>query len=666
MSSGSHGYRPDIDGLRALAVVSVCVFHAFPALLPGGFVGVDVFFVISGFLITSILQKDLQEGRFSLATFYARRVRRIFPSLLITLALVLALGWYVCLDDEYQQVGKHVLASASFTSNLLYYLESGYFDVVAERKPLLNLWSLAVEEQFYIVWPLLLFAVRRRQLSFVAWISALTVLSLLASELLVWLKPAASFFMPFSRFWELAAGGLTAYGLSRGSWRLSGAGASVLALAGLALVVSSCLWMDRNFAFPGVWAIPPVAGAILLIVSAESPINRHLMSSPPLVWIGLISYPLYLLHWPLLTFVRIVTPSPTAIEILGCLALALAMSYLLYRAVETPVRRRGAWLAVAVCVASLAAFALVGGAIHAGRGLPGRAVVAMNRTLASGHDGGEAGIPVGRDCGPLGPHPSSADLGCVVDLRDLPRFVLIGDSKAMALVAGLMRTSSPGMRWAYVGGTASDGAPSAPVLSDHEIYARHRDATADIVDYVSSRPHVEVVAIAMATRTLFDLRTDRTLAGLPDSPHAEMAHVGLGTTVRRLVEAGKKVVLVIDNPTLPHPHTCLERRTAIDGLNELLSVEEKNGPCRIAIDEHLALSAQYRHVLERIAGTHGVDKVGIFDTVPVLCEAQRGACYSIREGRMLYGNTDHVSDFAAGLIGFELNRFVGRSAYAGP
>lgn len=662
MSSGAHGYRPDIDGLRALAVLVVCVFHAFPAMLPGGFVGVDVFFVISGFLITSILHKDMQGGTFSLATFYARRVRRIFPSLLFTLVLVLALGWFVCLDDEYRQVGKHVVASATFTSNLVYYLESGYFDAAAESKPLLNLWSLAVEEQFYIVWPLLLFLVHRRTWSFIAWVSALAGLSLLVSEMLLWYRPAASFFMPFSRFWELAAGGLAAYCLSRGMWRLSGVRASVLALSGLALILSSCLWLDPTVAFPGVWAIPPVAGALLLIIAVDSPVNRRFLSSPPLVWLGLISYPLYLLHWPLLTFVRIVTPNPSATEILVCMALAVALSYLLLRVVETPVRRRGGRSAVGVCVLALAVLALIGSAVLAGKGLPERDVVSMNLTLASGLDGGEAGIPLRRDCEQLGHHPASAALECVVDLRDPPRYVLIGDSKAMALAAGLMRTSSPGMRWAFVRGTASDGAPAAPVLSGHVLFARHRDATENIVDYVSSLPHIEVVAIAVATRTLFDLRTDRTIAGLPESPHAEMAHAGLGTTVRRLVEAGKKVVLVVDNPTLPHPHSCLERRTAIAGLNALLAVEEKNGPCYISIGEHLTLSAQYLKVLERIAGTHGADRVAVFDTVPVLCEPSRGGCFSVREGRMLYGNTDHVSDFAAGLVGSELNRFVGQGA----
>lgn len=668
MSSRSidHSYRPDIDGLRALAIFPVCFFHAFPDLLPGGFIGVDVFFVISGFLITSILQRDLQTGQFSVASFYARRVRRIFPSLLFTLALVLVLGWFVCLDDEYRQVGKHVVASATFTSNLVYYLESGYFDAAAESKPLLNLWSLAVEEQFYIVWPLLLFLVHRRKWSFIAWVSALAGLSLLASELLLWFRPAASFFMPFTRFWELAAGGLAAYCLSRGMWRVTGGQAFALALTGLALIVSSCLWLNPTIAFPGAWAIPPVAGALLLIVAVDSPVNRCFLSSPPVVWLGLISYPLYLLHWPLLTFVRIVTPNPSATEILVCMTVAVALSYLLLRVVETPVRRRGGRSAVVFCVVALAVLALLGGAIISGKGLPERDVVSMNLTLASGLDGRDAGIPLRRDCEQLGLHPASAQLDCVVDLRDPPRYVLIGDSKAMALAAGLMRTSSPGMRWAFVRGTASDGAPAAPVLSAHALFARHRDATGNIVDYVSSLPQIEVVAIAVATRTLFDLRTDRTIAGLPQSPHAEMAHAGLGTTVSRLVEAGKKVVLVVDNPTLPHPHSCLERRTAIPSLNALLSVEEKNGPCHISISEHRTLSAQYLGVLERIVATHGADRVTIFDTVPVLCDSTRGGCFSVRDGRMLYGNTDHVSDFAAGLIGTELNRFVGQEAHARP
>lgn len=661
MPGHAHAYRPDIDGLRALAVLSVCIFHAFPTWLPGGFVGVDVFFVISGFLITSILQKDLQTGRYSLAGFYARRVRRIFPSLLTSLALVLALGWFICLDDEYREVGKHVVASASFTSNLIYFLESGYFDHAAESKPLLNLWSLAVEEQFYIVWPLLLAAIWRRQRSFVAWVSVLAGLSLLISETLVWLKPSASFYMPFSRFWELAAGGLTAHALASGRIRLSGRLGSVVSLSGLALIVCSFLWLDRSFAFPGVWALPPVLGAVLLIVTSGSSINRRLMSAPVLVWFGLLSYPLYLLHWPLLTFVRIATPMPSATDLVMCLLVALAMSYLLYRFVETPVRVHGGRLSIAICMGVLAALTLAGAAIYFFQGLPERPVVSMNRSLSSGRDGGDAGFPTGRDCAPLGEHPAAADLECVADLRDQIRLVLIGDSKAMALASGLMRTSIPGMRWAYVGGTASDGAPAAPLLSPYARHERHRDATEHIVEYVSSLRQVDVVAVAVATRTLFDLRSDRTIADLPDSPHAETAYVGLGNVVSRLVAAGKRVVLVVDNPTLPYPQNCLERRTALDGLNALLSLAEKNRPCRIGIDEHLQSSAQYRRVLERIRSDHPAGEVTVFDTLSVLCDQKRGGCYSIRDGRMLYGNTDHVSDHAAGLIGEKLNRaLVGR------
>jgi peptidoglycan/LPS O-acetylase OafA/YrhL len=157
-------YRPDIDGLRAVAVLAVVMFHAFPSLLPGGFVGVDIFFVISGYLITNILLSELEVGRFSLASFYARRIRRIFPALLLVLIFCYAIGWFSLFKDEYKQLGKHIVAGAGFVANLTFWNEAGYFDSAADTKPLLHLWSLGVEEQFYIIWPLILgFAFRRRK-----------------------------------------------------------------------------------------------------------------------------------------------------------------------------------------------------------------------------------------------------------------------------------------------------------------------------------------------------------------------------------------------------------------------------------------------------------------------------------------------------------------------
>ena len=196
-------YRADIDGLRALAVLSVVVFHAFPGVMPGGFIGVDIFFVISGFLISTILLENLGRGTFSFAEFYSRRIRRIFPALLVVLSASYAFGWFALLPDEFMQLGKNIAAGAGFVSNFLLWSESGYFDTAAEVKPLLHLWSLGIEEQFYIVWPLLLWAVARLRLNALTVIIVLASISFMLNVDVVRNNAIAAFYSPQTRCWEL-------------------------------------------------------------------------------------------------------------------------------------------------------------------------------------------------------------------------------------------------------------------------------------------------------------------------------------------------------------------------------------------------------------------------------------------------------------------------------
>ena len=214
-------YRPDIDGLRAVAVLSVVAFHAFPAWMKGGFIGVDVFFVISGFLISTIIFGSLERGTFSFADFYARRIKRIFPALILVLSLSLIFGWFSLLPDELNQLGKHVVAGAGFVSNFVLWSESGYFDNSADTKPLLHLWSLGIEEQFYIVWPFLLWGAWKRQLNFFVVIISLLIGSFILNIWLIHTNPVATFYSPLARFWELLCGSLLALYLLRRSKSIS-------------------------------------------------------------------------------------------------------------------------------------------------------------------------------------------------------------------------------------------------------------------------------------------------------------------------------------------------------------------------------------------------------------------------------------------------------------
>ena len=250
-------YRPDIDGLRAVAVSLVVLYHAFPNQLPGGYVGVDIFFVISGYLITQILARELQEGTFSIARFYERRVRRIFPALLVVLIAVILAGGALFLPLEYQQLGLDAFAAAAFVSNIASLMHSGYFDVASSSKPLLHLWSLGIEEQFYLAWPLiLLFIHRLRQPAGLA-VAILALLSFLANIWLIGTFPIATFYLPFTRAWELLAGALLALLPNE---RSSQATANVLSIAGILLIGAAAWLLNSKEPFSGMVGVATGGG----------------------------------------------------------------------------------------------------------------------------------------------------------------------------------------------------------------------------------------------------------------------------------------------------------------------------------------------------------------------------------------------------------------------
>src|ERR1700756_2738819 len=300
-------YRPDIDGLRAIAVGAVLAFHTFPNIFKGGFVGVDVFFVISGFLISGIIVDDIEEDRFSYFDFYKRRIRRIFPALLTVIAATLIVGWYVLLPDEFRRVGKDLAAGAGFATNFILWGEAGYFDAASDTKPLLHLWSLAIEEQFYIVWPLVLGLVWKRQRGLLLAPLSIASVSFAYNVFSIQQHHAdAAFYSPLSRFWELMLGGVLAYLVRQKAQWLSGF-RGLQAAFGLLLIAISIFFLNKVAAFPGFWALVPTLGAFFVIsAGGYNWIGKRILGNPIMVGVGLISYPLYLWHWPILAFAKIV------------------------------------------------------------------------------------------------------------------------------------------------------------------------------------------------------------------------------------------------------------------------------------------------------------------------------------------------------------------------
>ena len=360
----SEEYRSDIDGLRGLAVLAVLGFHADVSLFRGGFIGVDVFFAISGYLISGIIFRALEKGSFSFAEFYARRINRIFPALVVVLLAVVVLGWPILYPGEFKALGRHVVAGAAFVSNLALWSEAGYFD--SANKPLLHMWSLGVEEQFYLLWPVLGVIAWKKQWNLRFLLAAIIAVSFLLNLIAIQTSRGnAAFFSPVTRFWEILSGGA----LFVWSWEGSGAQSrplsrfrkDVLSVAGAAALILSLLIVSRNTPWPGWLALIPVAGTLSLLgAGRDAVVNRLLLSQRWLVAVGLISYPLYLWHWPLMVYARLVNDAPVSpAGRIGLMALSLILAALTYLYVEKPIRftpgrrRKALYLLPAMAVAAL-------------------------------------------------------------------------------------------------------------------------------------------------------------------------------------------------------------------------------------------------------------------------------------------------------------------------
>jgi peptidoglycan/LPS O-acetylase OafA/YrhL len=358
-------YRPDIDGLRAVAVLSVIGFHAFPSWFRGGFIGVDIFFVISGFLITTILLKSFDHDQFNLVEFYSRRIKRIFPALILVLAAAYAVGWLVLFAFEYKNLGKHIAASAGFVANFVLWNEAGYFDSSAETKPLLHLWSLGIEEQFYILWPLLLYLAWKCRFNLLLVSVFILFFSFVLNVYTVKDDVVAGYYSPLTRFWELLTGGMLAYislyrpvlsaalaghlyargKTERGAARLlSGATFSNMKSTAGVLLIAGAIWtLDKQKAFPGWWALLPTMGAVLIISAGPNAwLNRRLLTRRTIVGVGLISYPLYLWHWPLLSFAHILDGGATTPQAaFMAIMVSILLAWLTYSLVEKRIRSGG-------------------------------------------------------------------------------------------------------------------------------------------------------------------------------------------------------------------------------------------------------------------------------------------------------------------------------------
>jgi peptidoglycan/LPS O-acetylase OafA/YrhL len=438
-------YRPEIDGLRAMAVLPVILFHAGIPGFPGGFVGVDVFFVISGYLITSILMAETSAGSFSIMRFYERRARRILPALFAVLAVCIPFAVLWMLPEQLRGFSASLGSVLVFLSNIYFMGQVSYFAPAAELQPLLHTWSLAVEEQYYLIFPLVVFwSMRRGSRRLLVVTLGLTLASLAFSEWGLRQDAERNFFFTLSRFWELGVGSLCAVLLSgRGPWRHEG-----LALAGIGLTLAPVFLYTAAMPFAGLWALVPVGGAALVVLcAAQGTLAARILSLGPVAGIGLISYSAYLVHQPIFAFARIRSPEELGIPALLLLSgLSLALGWLSWRFVERPFRgqrpailpARGRYFLA--CGSVAAALMGVAFTMWANDGFPGRATERY-----AGEIGGEAFTQYGErfaDCQPEAARQAVAryERGrrCLQNRPDvMPTVVVFGDSHAEHLFYGV-------------------------------------------------------------------------------------------------------------------------------------------------------------------------------------------------------------------------------------
>ena len=635
-------YRPDIDGLLAFAVLSVVLFHAFPHLVPGGFVGVDVFFVISGYLITQLILAEIASNTFSISKFYARRIKRIFPALVLVLGFSLLAGW-VCLNAlEYQQLGFHAATSAVFISNFQFIREAGYFDNAADTKPLLHLWSLSIEEQFYVLWPVMLLALQKTK-RFIGLILLALIAVSLGYSLYLWQigDMVRDFYSPFSRFWELWLGGLLACMSSAHSHEKQPF-KTVAAWSGSGLMFGSVLFFNDRLPFPSYWALLPTAGAALIIYAGpSSSINRYLLAAKPIVYIGLISYPLYLWHWPLLSLARIIysqTPPEGVRWIL--LGISMLLAVLTYRLIERPIRfTKNYPKAIYVLLAAMFCILLMGHLINKNHGLkfrhseklnadPNTLVLGANRQLLK------------KECG-VKQETQHLFHSCFTDGKNaLPQYAVLGDSKAEALAYSLIETSNQNQSWVMMGDVVVLGGDASPV--NQAAFAA-----------LEKNKDLQVIVLANALRGLFPLDSETGLIA-KEIPTADIVQkVAIYTDrIQRWQRQGLKIVFVIDNPTLPDPNSCLSGGlTSSDLLNTVLK-RVANPNCKIKYSDHVQGTSAYQHFIQLLKQQN--PSLLIYDPLPVLCDTANDVCTISKNGQFLYSYGDHISDVGGRLIAHQL------------
>jgi len=636
--SKKNNYRPDIDGLRAVAVLAVIIFHCFPYHLSGGFLGVDVFFAISGYVIALTLFDDHDNGLFSIFRFYARRIRRIFPALAVVLVVSLIVGWFFLFPAEYAQLGKHVAASAAFLANIVYWQEFGYFDTAAETKPLLHLWSLGIEEQFYLFFPLMV-AFAWKRLPMLWFFAGVITISFILSWYLSRADFSSAFYLPHARAWQLVSGAFCAY-LVKYKFTLAQLlkprELDLLSIAAACLLLAGFFYVDGKQTFTSEFAILPVAGACILFLTGQGAVFNRILALPPVVFVGLLSFTLYLWHWPAVAYINIIFPEsiPTKSLILA-VSLTIVGSLASFVWVENPIRRgRRGTLKVAASFAAVALLGVIGLFIYHQDGLKNRAHLAANQF---NYQQLEWKTFRNKACKAL---LGNEDI-FFCTLQGNPKNIktaVIGDSTANALFPGLAHLLSNKSR-----GTINIGAPGCPPFRNvvvTEKWGNRGSASncpeimAHAYEMILNDRNIEVVVFGVLAPDLRfwaplgadeNASIDKKISALTRLIHAD---------VQDLLNKGKRIIVTYDMPYFTRESRHCISRPMISRLTQ---------QCAYSEDE-LAYPSSFINVFESVFNE--LQEVCVFHQTELLREGEKYLQMG-SDGLLLVRDTHHLTYYGS-------------------
>jgi peptidoglycan/LPS O-acetylase OafA/YrhL len=642
-------YRSDIDGLRAVAVLGVVIYHAFPWVIPGGFIGVDIFFVISGYLISGILYKGLAKGGdgnvspFSFGEFYARRIRRLFPALITVLVLTMAYGWLLLLPDEFQQLGKHVAAGTLFIQNIVFWQESGYFDISANLKPLLHLWSLAVEEQFYIFFPPLLVLLWKKPRIMAPVMGVLLIATFILNVVMSVQNSVSDFFMTPYRAWEFLGGSLLAWWhYDKGDQHSEGEEVPLyweaLSWGGLILLGLGFGLIHTGDPYPGWRALLPVAGTLMLMEGGTGGlkgawVNRRILSNPAVVWIGLISYPLYLFHWPALSFVHIVKGEhPKPVYIIGSLLVSFVLTVLTYYFIEKKIRHNKSRWTIPALVAAFLITGLLGYVIYQ-KELKARlsGSLLQEYSQASQEHNFFDGFSTSKFSDHIWLHEAGGRGG---------KTLYIGDSHAQQCMPRILKLleSGRGKDRAAVFLTIGLVVPIPGATGPLEQAQQEMTKGMEELGY---RRDIDRIVVSANWKYFFGIGGDKySVEGMSlGTPKGTQKGVDvLMDQLGKFVRAGKKTYLILSIPTSPalDPKNIIER-----GFDGSFSINQQDPALKELLAEKTLTSLTHGEVMEMLCKAAVRVGVEVIDPVPLL--STNGICPSLDDqNRPIYCDPHHL------------------------